>query len=444
MQVFMFSSTQLLRLNVEAGMTLFLAESLVRPEATKQELAEATQLFAKAAFTAVREATTNAVKAIFYGLAILPLALGSLCGGASWYREAKQRFSNCSNKAVATTLMLPVAVTSYFKPSYAGAVREKQAVKFAQQVENYRQRTTQELAKRIELLNKANLKNSPEDQPIVGQMIARFEQVVKGELRVLDAEQNYFDGFNLAVQDINVWMKLVAAKKDNSQLLLARANPEDSKLLRVRGNARALNCYGVSLGTANDPECVSYYEKAIEKGSLHAVGNLAGNYCYGPQGIQDSKKGFKLAQRADDAGSVQWSIIPILGEAYEKGELVRKNAFKAALHYHVGAARGQTDCQIALAKLYEAGVGVKQNSRLAFSWTLKAAQGGDKNSAQVIAHAYERGNDYVGVNKVKALAWYRKSGDGQDVRAKIKKLKKELAPPTTKPVVAKSRWRIFG
>lgn len=66
----------------------------------------------------------------------------------------------------------------------------------------------------------------------------------------------------------------------------------------------------------------------------------------------------------------------LLGIAYLTGDGKKKNVFEAAQHFKMAANQGHGKAQYQLAKLYEQGIGVEQNSKLYQKWLNKAASAG--------------------------------------------------------------------
>jgi hypothetical protein len=92
----------------------------------------------------------------------------------------------------------------------------------------------------------------------------------------------------------------------------------------------------------------------------------------------------------------------------KNGRLVEQefSAFFADLEERAG--RGERDAQVALAKMYDAGVLVENNIKQTFFWYKKAAETGDDTGALMLGYLYCRG---LGVEKNSELAnyWINKS-----------------------------------
>lgn len=67
------------------------------------------------------------------------------------------------------------------------------------------------------------------------------------------------------------------------------------------------------------------------------------------------------------------------------------------------AEHGDIEAQVALAGLYEAGLGVARNYRAAAGWYERAAEGGHAIARLNIGDYYDRG---IGVARDRAKAWY--------------------------------------
>ena len=91
----------------------------------------------------------------------------------------------------------------------------------------------------------------------------------------------------------------------------------------------------------DDIEAVSWYEKAIQKGSLGAANNLALMYEYGEGVTKDYKKAMELFKQAADGGNSTAMIN--IGYNYEFGECGQKMDLKKALKWYKKAEKNDDD-----------------------------------------------------------------------------------------------------
>ena len=95
--------------------------------------------------------------------------------------------------------------------------------------------------------------------------------------------------------------------------------------------------------------------------------------------------------------------------AYEAGDL--SLAFK---EFSEAAEEGHSDSQFNLGLMYENGLGVSKEEKMAVAWYLKAALRGNSNAQYNLAVLYENGRG-TDINFAQANHWYREAavqGDG--------------------------------
>lgn len=81
----------------------------------------------------------------------------------------------------------------------------------------------------------------------------------------------------------------------------------------------------------------------------------------------------------------------LAGQAYEYGQVVKKDEAAAATWYRKAAERGDVSAQVRLGLMYEAGRGVPADARLAEMWYRKAAEQGNEEALIELALAADRG-----------------------------------------------------
>lgn len=105
-----------------------------------------------------------------------------------------------------------------------------------------------------------------------------------------------------------------------------------------------------------------------------------------------------------------------LGDLYEQGLGVKRNLKLAADWRERSAKRGNVDAQEKLGRMYLRGEGVIQNYGLAHKWLQQAADGGDGEAAYLLAHMYRHG---LGSESDSSLAgnWLAKSAESGYIEA---------------------------
>ena len=132
-----------------------------------------------------------------------------------------------------------------------------------------------------------------------------------------------------------------------------------------------LNGHGVE---KNSGLAISWYRKAIDRGSTTAMCNLAFNYTEGRGLPQDYLEAAKLYRRAAEQGDA--NAMNALGMAYEKGRVNRITTWpspgytKSAEAQHAAAMNN-------LSRLYETGRGTQADPAQAMAWARKAAKAGN-------------------------------------------------------------------
>jgi len=116
----------------------------------------------------------------------------------------------------------------------------------------------------------------------------------------------------------------------------------------------------------------------------------------------------KILLAAAEKGDVNAQAA--LGELYNRGVGINRNAPEAAKWYRRAAEQGHLDAQVTLGWMYNAGTGVPQDFMEAIKWfELAAKQGhpGAQNNLGVLYRQERGGEKNVG----KALMWFQKAAD---------------------------------
>lgn len=121
----------------------------------------------------------------------------------------------------------------------------------------------------------------------------------------------------------------------------------------------------------DDSKAFELLSQAANLGHIDAMCELAGLYEYG-NGIKHRKKlAFQWYLKAAEKGSS--TAIYKVAIRYELGNQVAKDINKAIYWYQKGAEnKNDSQCKYALGRLYEQGIGVKQNYKKAFQFYKKA------------------------------------------------------------------------
>jgi TPR repeat protein len=114
------------------------------------------------------------------------------------------------------------------------------------------------------------------------------------------------------------------------------------------------------------------------------------------------------AKKAAEQGNIDGQFN--LGRMYEKGLGVKQDYTEAVNWYRKAADQGDVDGQFILGALYEQGLGVKQDYTEAVNWYRKAADQGDVYGQVMLGGIYDHG---LGVKQdyTEAVNWYRKAAD---------------------------------
>ena len=110
-----------------------------------------------------------------------------------------------------------------------------------------------------------------------------------------------------------------------------------------------------------------------------------------------------LAAKGDPEASLQ------LGQIYDFGNGVPRDAEEALRNYLVAAHAGLPDAEFNAAAMYDNGVGTPRDSERAALWYARAAVHGHARACYDLGQLYEAG-DGVPRNPVMAASWYRMAG----------------------------------
>jgi uncharacterized protein len=134
------------------------------------------------------------------------------------------------------------------------------------------------------------------------------------------------------------------------------------------GNAYLLGKFPIS----EDPvAALTLYQKAVDRGDLNAMNNLAICYIVGLGVARDYRQAADYLRKAADAGSAIAALN--LGILYETGKADRADPVTAMNWYLRAAAAGSGAAKRNIGSLYERGLGIPQNDVAAKQWYRAAA-----------------------------------------------------------------------
>lgn len=177
-------------------------------------------------------------------------------------------------------------------------------------------------------------------------------------------------------------------------------------------------------GVKEDPAIAAkWYEKGIENGNAAAARRLANLYHLGTGVPHDEAKSNELLKKAVEMGDKAAPAfiekrardlndarpgMSIKAEAYR---LYKQKQFdKAAKLYRQCADMGNDDCQLAIGQLYEFGDGVPKDARQAAAWYRKSAGQGNPIGQKTLGLLYELGKG-VPENWAEAVRLYFKGAE---------------------------------
>ncbi len=135
---------------------------------------------------------------------------------------------------------------------------------------------------------------------------------------------------------------------------------------------------------------------------------LARIYETGFDVTKDPKLARKYYMKADDFGFIP--ATHTVAEMYLSGYGGEKDYAKAVTYFKRAGEVGYTPSQYALGEIYYFGdFGVKQDKKLAGSWLVEAAKGGDPDALFVVGRMYDLGEGGAAVDPARALVYYKEA-----------------------------------
>jgi enhanced entry protein EnhC len=167
---------------------------------------------------------------------------------------------------------------------------------------------------------------------------------------------------------------------------------------------------------------VIWLTKAAEQGDFHAQALLGEMYAQGKMVERDNAKAAELLVKAADQNSL--SAMITLGEM-----AIKQNQLDVGRDWLTKATTGQDPrAEMALARLYIDPKSKLYDPKMAFMWTLHAAQNGYSEAQQALAFLYKEGKGVI-ANQQLAAQW--------EQRAKETAVQK---PPRIEPEILAARW----
>lgn len=181
-----------------------------------------------------------------------------------------------------------------------------------------------------------------------------------------------------------------------------------------------------------DSDAIEAYRKAVENGSSVAAAGLADLYDQGrvlpdKNKHENWKAGVEYFQRL--AGQGNPGAEYVLAQDYREGWLGLhrdpKRGFELGLK---AAAQGWPRAILYVGDCYYKGIGVRKDKVEALKWLQQAADQADPIGEDFMAWIYERGDDGVPQDLVKAYMWFiLAKNDGRDTRFKHNLTADEIA-----------------
>jgi len=245
------------------------------------------------------------------------------------------------------------------------------------------------------------------------------ERLTKVTIRWLDAMQitskpSLFEGvknfFDSPLVDIpSLFYKGIGCLRNHvyveqgKQLIIAAANLNFAPALSKLAGMYATGVYMEK----NIGKAIEYYEKAIDRGNVVAMVNLA-NLLLFDEKLKDYSKAFSLAKKASAARLPEGHYM--LGYFYGNGIYVKQDIRTAISFYKLAAKCGEINAKAVLGYIYGDQTSVHFAPTKAFKWSLRAARKGFDPSQVYVGYCYLTP---IGVkqNVEKAFFWTKKAAD---------------------------------
>ena len=175
-----------------------------------------------------------------------------------------------------------------------------------------------------------------------------------------------------------------------------------------RGDGEAL--YQLALlqvGAANYAEAARHFRRGVEHDDYRAMLGLGELYEQGKGVKRDAAQAVQLYERA--AGRSRWAQFK-LGVMYSQGQGVPKSDAKALAWWQKAADGGDGRAQNNLGWMVEHGIGVRRDDHRALDWYLAAHQRGIPQAKGNLEKLFEEGRG-APIDSSAAIAWYRSGAE---------------------------------
>ena len=125
---------------------------------------------------------------------------------------------------------------------------------------------------------------------------------------------------------------------------------------------------------------------------------------------------FNMLRRVVEVDPHHTGAMCNLGDTYDRGEGVEKDAMQAVHWYRKAAVQGGAEAQCSLGFMYSSGEGVETDAVQAVHWWRKAAEQGHAKSQYNLGVMYDNGEG-VQQNSHEAARWWQMAADQGHVRA---------------------------
>ena len=167
----------------------------------------------------------------------------------------------------------------------------------------------------------------------------------------------------------------------------------------ARAQCQLAYLYERGLGVKQDlPQAIAWYEKAAAQGNGYAENSLGQFYAR-----EQPAKSLKFHKLAAEHGQANSQLA--LGHLF-----ARQGDQKQAFHWYEKAAQQAPEGMLEVARCYLEGRGVAADSKKAFQWATRAADGQDVQAMCLLGQMYEQGRG-VPKDSGAALRFYRKAAE---------------------------------
>ncbi len=167
----------------------------------------------------------------------------------------------------------------------------------------------------------------------------------------------------------------------------------------------------------DDKEYWRWVSAAADKDSPIALTLVGTGYEYGRHVVtKDVPKAIEYYKRAAALGYA--NAFYYLGQIYQEGRGVPKNAKTALVYYRGAAERNQTSAMLSLSRMYAAGEGVARSESEALRWLKASAEAGYTPAMVDLGLAYMKGT-LVPKNPVEGVRWFKRAAEKRNPQAMV-------------------------